>query len=91
MVSLMKKFKIAFITLLVMTLTFIGVTAYCYVKGVVFEPKPFVENGVYHDPSSSAYIALRLYRTFLRWSPIGLTVLTVLWIALVLIEEKQTE
>lgn len=91
----MNKFKIAFVILLIVTLAFIGTTAYCYVKAVVYapeEPKPYFKDGIWHDPSleewkayTKAKNALKPYRIFLQYSPIGFILLSVSWLFLLFV------
>ena len=88
----MRKFKIAFVILLVVTLAFIGITAYCYVKVVVYapeKPEPYYENGIWHDPSlsellaySKAKQALQPFQNFLEYSWLGIVSLGFFWIIL---------
>jgi hypothetical protein len=71
---------------------FVSITAFCYVKAIVYapkEPKPYYQNGIFHDPPLSTYEdyrkaleTLQPYRVFLENAWIGFAVLGVAWIIL---------
>jgi len=85
----MNKLKVTILT--VITVAFIVITLLCYVKAVVYEPKPpqpKYENGIWYDPSLQAWEdysnvkkALRPYLVFLDYAWIAFVILGVLWIA----------